>query len=75
MKIMSWNIKGLSKHEQRGRIKALLREKKMDMLLLQESKQGIISENFIKSIWWEDNFDYLDVEASGNARGLLCIWN
>lgn len=75
MKILSWNIRGLKKLEKRRRLKSLIKEKKVDMLFLQESKQGTISKEFIKTIWWNDDFDFLDVEASGTAGGLICIWN
>lgn len=73
MKILSLNVRGLSKQEKMGRIKKLLRDKKVDMAFFQETKQGSISNDFIKSLWWEDCAEFLDVEANGSAGGLLCI--
>ncbi|KAI8567862.1 hypothetical protein RHMOL_Rhmol02G0154600 [Rhododendron molle] len=47
----------------------------MDMVFFQETKQKSVSKDFINSIWWNDNCEFLEVDAVGTAGGLLCIWN
>lgn len=56
MKFLTWNIRGLSKKEKRGRIKKTLKESKVDMVLLQETKQRSVTGDFIRSLWWNDQF-------------------
>lgn len=44
-------------------------------MLLQETKQRSLSTELIRTIWWNDQFDYMEVDALESAGGLLCIWN
>ncbi|GMP77684.1 hypothetical protein CsSME_00033867 [Camellia sinensis var. sinensis] len=74
MKILSWNIRGLGRHEKKRRIKAVIKEQKVDMVLLQEIKRANISDQFVKSIWPYDLVDSMNVDADGSVVGLLCVW-
>lgn len=51
MKIMSWNVRGLRRPEKMSKIKALVRERKIDVLLLQEIKRDSVDVQFMKSLW------------------------
>ncbi|XP_028073786.1 uncharacterized protein LOC114276195 [Camellia sinensis] len=75
MKIMSWNVRGLKRPEKRSKIKVLARERKIDVLLLQETKRASVDVNFIKSLWPMEDMGFMEVDAEGSAGGLLCIWN
>lgn len=50
MKIMSWNVRGLGRKDKRGKILKLVRDKKLDMLLLQETKKSNVDELLVKSL-------------------------
>lgn len=45
------------------------------MVFFQETKQRAISQEFVKSLWCDSQFEFQDVEAVGSVGGLLCIWN
>lgn len=44
------------------------------MVMLQETKRTVMSEQFVKSMWPWDYFNFLTVDAEGSAGGLICIW-
>ncbi|XP_028052793.1 uncharacterized protein LOC114257220 [Camellia sinensis] len=72
---MSWNVRGLGKLEKRGRIRKLIYERKVDMVLLQETKQASITENVVRALWGKRNMEFMAVGSEGTAGGLLCIWD
>ncbi|XP_028082515.1 uncharacterized protein LOC114283844 [Camellia sinensis] len=74
MKLLSWNIRGLGNPEKRRKLKELLRARKVDIVLIQETKKAEISESFVRSLWPGDQMEFMAVDAVGNAGGLLCIW-
>ena len=73
MKLISWNIRGLGRPEKKRRIKAVIKERKVDMVMLQETKRANISNQCVKSIWPYDQVAYMNVDADGSAGGLLCV--
>ncbi|KAL7228418.1 hypothetical protein ACSBR2_007187 [Camellia fascicularis] len=75
MKILSWNIRRLGKKGKQGKIRKLLKERNVDMVLLQETKKPKISEVEIRSMWLRDKMEFLTVDSEGSAGGLLCVWD
>lgn len=75
MKIQSWNVRGLGRPAKRRKIRQSLAERKVSLVLIQETKSSSITSEVVSSIWYEDIFAYLAVDAEGRAGGLLCIWN
>ncbi|GMP72029.1 hypothetical protein CsSME_00030218 [Camellia sinensis var. sinensis] len=75
MKIQSWNVRGIGKPEKRRRIKKSLIERKVDIVLLQETKKTTMDSALVRSLWPGDLFDFMGADAIGQAGGLLCIWN
>ncbi|XP_028077223.1 uncharacterized protein LOC114279208 [Camellia sinensis] len=72
---MSWNVRGLGKLEKRGRIRKLIYERNVDIVLLQETKQASITENVVRALWGKRNMEFMAVGSEGTAGGLLCIWD
>ncbi|XP_028072087.1 uncharacterized protein LOC114274386 [Camellia sinensis] len=75
MKILSWNARGLGRKDKRGKFLKLVRDRKLDMLMLQETKKTNVDEIFVKSMWPIHSLQFLAVDSVGNAGGLLCVWN
>ncbi|XP_028059328.1 uncharacterized protein LOC114263032 [Camellia sinensis] len=75
MKIMSWNVRGLSRPEKMSKIRNMLKERGVDVVLIQETRRRTLEVTLIKSIWPFDKMDYMGVDADGRAGGLLCIWH
>ncbi|XP_028079407.1 uncharacterized protein LOC114281149 [Camellia sinensis] len=57
------------------KIKKNLANKKVDIVLIQETKKVVVITNLVRSMWPSDCFEFMSIDAKGRARGLLCIWN
>ncbi|CAL5339220.1 unnamed protein product [Camellia sinensis] len=57
------------------KIKKLVQKRKIDILLLQESKRSSVDSSFVKSMWPWESLQFMAVDSEGSARGLLCVWN
>ncbi|CAL5344813.1 unnamed protein product [Camellia sinensis] len=66
---------GLRRPEKRSKVKSVIRARKVDFLLLQETKRSLVDANFVKSLWPWDQLEFMEVGAEGSAGGLLCLWN
>ncbi|XP_028082530.1 uncharacterized protein LOC114283868 [Camellia sinensis] len=73
--MLSWNVHGLRRGEKRRRIKSLIKEKEVDMVLLQETKLAAILLDMVRSLWYRDQVEFMEVDASSLAGGILCIWD
>ncbi|GMP74929.1 hypothetical protein CsSME_00032179 [Camellia sinensis var. sinensis] len=71
MKIQSWNVRGLGRPEKMRKIKRSLAERKVDIVLIQETKTVVVSSDLVRSIWPGDHFEFISVDANGRAGGLL----
>ncbi|GFS42115.1 hypothetical protein Acr_00g0078180 [Actinidia rufa] len=58
---------GLGKKEKRRRVKKIIRERKVDFVLLQESKMENVNRGMVRQLWKDDNFDFVEVGADGSA--------
>ncbi|XP_028106687.1 uncharacterized protein LOC114305751 [Camellia sinensis] len=72
---MSWNIRGLGKPVKRGRIRKLICDRRVDFVLLQETKKTSISESEVRTLWGRRDMEFMAVDSEGLAGGLLCIWD
>ncbi|XP_028081433.1 uncharacterized protein LOC114282869 [Camellia sinensis] len=45
------------------------------MVLLQETKKSVSNEKLARSIWVGEMMDFMAVDSTGAAGGLLCVWN
>ncbi|XP_028086229.1 uncharacterized protein LOC114287150 [Camellia sinensis] len=75
MKIMSWNVRGLGRAEKRRRVRQVIQDRKVDVLLLQETKKSSVDEMFVRSVWPWERMAFMAVDSDGSAGGLLSIWN
>ncbi|XP_028122360.1 uncharacterized protein LOC114319534 [Camellia sinensis] len=75
MKLLSWNVRGLGRMEKRSKVKKLLKERSVDMVLFQETKKSEFSEEDVRSVWVRAKMEFMVVDAEGLAGGLLCIWD
>ncbi|CAL5415768.1 unnamed protein product [Camellia sinensis] len=75
MNLMSWNIRGLGKSVKRGRIRKLICDRRVDFVLLQETKKTSISESEVRTLWGRRDMEFMAVDSEGLAGGLLCIWD
>ena len=75
MKILSLNVRGLGMREKRSKVKKLVSNLKVDMLLLQETKLKDLKPIILQSIRGISEVDSVHVDANGSADGLITLWS
>lgn len=74
MKLVSWNIRGLSSDTKKRSARKLV-EKKPDVLLIQESKFETVDKFLVQRLWYDAEFEVAVVGAEGLSGGIVSIWN
>ncbi|GFZ16219.1 hypothetical protein Acr_25g0006280 [Actinidia rufa] len=62
---------GLGKKEKRRQAKKIIRDRKVDFVLLQESKMENVNRGMVRQLWKDDNFDFVEMGADGSAGGSI----
>ncbi|KAI7979697.1 putative ribonuclease H protein, partial [Camellia lanceoleosa] len=62
---------GIGRPEKMRKLKKYLAERKVDIVLLQETKRSEIDSIMVRSMWPGDKFEFMSVDAIGRAGGLL----
>ena len=72
-KILSWNVRGLNEGKKRSRVKRLLRQWKVDIVCLQETKLDMITTGLVQSLWSCPYLEWCHVDSIGVWVGFcLC---
>ena len=71
LKILSWNVSGLNNFCKRVIVKILLKERKGDIICLQETKLDNTNPTIVKSLWGSPFVDWAVLDAIHTARGYL----
>ncbi|XP_028075241.1 uncharacterized protein LOC114277542 [Camellia sinensis] len=64
-------IAGLRRPEKMGKIKNLVKQRSVDVLLLQETKRRSMDEYVVRPIWPYEGMEFMLVDLDGSASGLL----
>lgn len=75
LRLLSWNVRGLGNHDKRVAICKDINSYLSDMLVLQETKREIMSDQFVKEIWGKASNQWLALPSWGALCGILMIWN
>ena len=75
LKILYWNVRGANDNSKRKLIKAFVRNQKVDLLCIQETKIQLMSEGLVRSIGVGRYLDWRALDASGSAGGILICWD
>ena len=75
LKILCWNVRGANDSSKRKLIKAFVRNQKVDLLCIQETKIQLMSEGVVRSIGAGRYLDWRALDASGSAGGILIYWD
>jgi exonuclease III len=67
--ILSWNVRGLNSPDKRLMVRNLLRQWRVDIICLQETKLDHISRRDVISVWGCPYVDWCYVAAIGAAGG------
>ncbi|KAL0559838.1 hypothetical protein IC582_000218 [Cucumis melo] len=75
MKLLSWNVRGLSSAQKRAQIKASIFAYEPDFVILTETKLTYVSKKLIKSIWSPISINWAFLNSSGRSGGIIVMWN
>lgn len=75
LKILSWNVRGANDRSKRKIIKTFIRNQKVDLLCIQETKIQPMSEGVVRSLGSGRFLDWRALDADGAAGGLLICWD
>lgn len=70
MRMLSYNVRGLGSVAKCRDVGDIIRKKRVDFCMLQESKKEEVDEFLCKSIWTEGNFSW----AYRGSEGVPGIW-
>ncbi|XP_057432258.1 uncharacterized protein LOC130725012 [Lotus japonicus] len=74
MILLSYNVRDLGSSVKLRALRELVRQEKIDMMLIQESKLEVVDQNLCRSIWGADDCEWVFKASNSRARGLICIW-
>ena len=71
MKILSWNVRGANDCSKRKVIKTFIRNQRVDLICIQETKIQAMSDSIARSIGSGRFLDWKAVNAEGASGGIL----
>lgn len=74
MKLTTWNIRGLGSKRKQRNLSNRIKEEKLDMVFIQETKCSMDKIREI-NIKWLRRYEYLEVKADISTRGILTLWD
>ncbi|GMJ00605.1 hypothetical protein like AT4G29090 [Hibiscus trionum] len=75
MRILTWNIRGLGSKLKVSAVNKIIRDNKVEMAFLQETKKESFSEQEVGRLWFDDDFEFQFAKATGRSGGVLTIWD
>ena len=75
IKILSWNVRGVNNSEKRKVIKQFIRDQRVDLVCLQETKVQNMNLRMVRSLGARRFLDWVSVDAMGSAGGILLMWD
>lgn len=74
MKLTSWNIRGLGSKRKQRNLSNKIKEEKLDMVFIQETKCSVDKIRELHSKWIY-NYKFHEVKAINTVGGILTLWN
>ena len=75
LKILSWNVRGANDSSKRKIIKAFIRNQRVDLICIQETKIQSMLEGIVRSLGFGRFLDWKAMNAEGASRGILIFWD
>ena len=75
VKILSWNVRGANDSSKRKVIKTFIRNQRVDLICIQETKIQSMSESIVRSLGSGRFLNWKVVNAKGASGGILICWD
>jgi hypothetical protein len=73
-RILSWNVRGLNERTKCPKVRNLLRNWKVGIVCLQETKPDAMSHSIVRSLWGCTHVDWCCLDSSWGFRGIMIMW-
>ncbi|KAL4601409.1 hypothetical protein ACB092_11G271100 [Castanea dentata] len=73
LRMLSWNVRGLNNPQKREVCKNLLRERKCDIVCLQETKLSSLNSSIVRSLWGSPFLDWVALDAINTTGGFIGV--
>ena len=71
LRILSWNVRGVNDRSKRKIIKLVIKNQKVDLFCIQETKVQVMSEEMVRSLGPGRFLDWKVLNAKGTAGGVM----
>ncbi|KAL8529763.1 hypothetical protein ACS0TY_006990 [Phlomoides rotata] len=75
MRVLSYNFRGLGCREKIKEVGEIIRKKRVDFCLIQETKKEEIDEQLCKTLWDSNKVGWAFRGVVGRSGGILSMWN
>ena len=75
LRLLSWNVRGANDNSKRKVIKAIIRNQRVDLFYLQETKIQTMSEGVVRILGSGRFLDWGAMDAHRSAGGILICWD
>ena len=75
LRILSWNVRGVDDRPKRKIIKSVIRNQKVDLFCIQETKVQVMSEEMARSLGPGRYLDWKVLNAKGTAGSVMICWD
>ena len=75
MKVLTWNVRGLSSPHKRAQIKNIITSYDPNVVVLIETKLKVAKKFTIKSLWGIKSIKWIAKKSYRNSGGILILWN
>ena len=75
LKILIWNVRGANNRNKRKIIESLIKDDKVDLVCLQETKIQEMSVVIVRSLSVGNFLDWVALNSNGAAGGILIFWD
>ncbi|RVW91098.1 hypothetical protein CK203_039968 [Vitis vinifera] len=75
LKLLSWNVWGANEKVKRKIIKSFIRNQRVDLMCIQETKIHQMSEGVVRSLGSGRFLDWRALDTNGTAGGILICWD
>ncbi|GJS75871.1 putative RNA-directed DNA polymerase [Tanacetum coccineum] len=59
----------------KGWINTIIRDERPDVIGLQETKSGLVDEEWVEDLWGSKGFGFTQLASNGKSGGLLLVWD
>ena len=75
VKILSWNVRGANDSSKRKVIKMFIRNQRVDLICIQETKNQSMSDSIARSLGSRRFLDWKAANAEGALGGIFICWD